>query len=42
MRLKENCAETDPHTGKGHYYVDSERDDDRPRDPVVKPWWERK
>jgi hypothetical protein len=22
MRLKENCTETDPDTGRGHYYVD--------------------
>jgi hypothetical protein len=40
MRLKENCGETDPHSGKGHYYVDPEADD-RPRDPTPKPWWEK-
>jgi hypothetical protein len=40
MRLKENCTETDPRTGRGHFYVDPDADD-RPRDPVVKPWWEK-
>jgi hypothetical protein len=40
MQLKENCSETDSRTGRGHYYVDPEADD-RPRDPVVKPWWEK-
>jgi hypothetical protein len=40
MRLKENCTEVDRHTGRGHYYVDPGADD-RPRDPVVRPWWEK-
>jgi hypothetical protein len=40
MQLKENCTETDRHTGRGHYYVDPDADG-RPRDPVVKPWWEK-
>ena len=41
MRLKENCTETDSKTGRGHYYVDPEADE-MPRDPVPKPWWEKK
>ena len=41
MRLKENCTETDSKTGRGHYYVDPEADE-RPRDPVPRPWWEKK
>jgi hypothetical protein len=40
MRLKENCTETDAQTGRGHFYVDPDADE-RPRDPVVKPWWEK-
>jgi hypothetical protein len=40
MLLKENCGETDPKTGRGHYYVDPDADD-RPRDPTPKPWWEK-
>jgi hypothetical protein len=40
MRLKENCTEVDRRTGRGHFYVDPD-DDSRPRDPVVKPWWEK-
>lgn len=40
LRLKENCSETDAHTGKGHFYVDPD-DDTRPRDPTPKPWWEK-
>lgn len=40
LRLKENCPETDPHTGRGHFYVDPDADE-RPRDPVHKPWWDK-
>lgn len=41
LRLKENCTETDRHTGRGHYYVDPDADD-RPRDSLPRPWWEKK
>ena len=41
MRLKENCTETDRRTGRSHYYVDPEANE-RPRDSIPKPWWEKK
>jgi hypothetical protein len=43
MRLKENCGETDPGTGRGHYYVDPDDGGGGRRlpDPVVRPWWDK-
>jgi hypothetical protein len=41
MQLKEHCDETDPATGRGHYYIDPDDDGGRLPDPVVKPWWEK-